>query len=80
MLDMAQVAGRARQQLFQPRLALDQGQGAQIFAIAHQQIEGEEYQPVGLAVGQGGLQRRKIRRAIMVQRHDLAVENGVGQF
>ena len=53
---------------------------AKIFAVGEQQIEREEDQIVGLAVGKRGLQRRKIRRAIMVERDDLAVDQRIGEL
>ncbi len=42
-------------------------------------VENKEDQTVGLALGQGRLQRREVRGAVLVQRHDLAVEQAVGQ-
>ena len=57
------------EQLLQPRLALAQRQVAQILAVGEQQIEDEEDQVVGLALGQRRLQGGEIRRAVVVERH-----------
>ena len=82
MLDIAQrlvLALEPVQQLLQPRLALAERQGAQILAVSEQQIEGEEDQGVGLALGKGGLQGAEIRHAALVERHRLAVDHAVRQ-
>ena len=65
------------EQRFQPRLAVAQRQAAQVHAIGKQQIESIEDQSVGLAVGNGGLQRRKIRRAVVVKCNDLPVDQHI---
>ncbi len=82
MLDIADRSGFAFprfQQLLQPRLALAERQAAKVFAIGEQQVERIEDQIIGLAVGNRGLQRGKIRRAFMVERDDLAVNQHIGQ-
>ena len=83
MLDIADQAGFALgprfQQFFQLRLSLGERQAAYIHSIGEQQIEREENEIVGLAVGKCGLQRGKIRRAVMVERDDLAVNKHIGK-
>ena len=62
----------------QPRLAVRQGQGAQVLGPVEQQVEGEVDQTVGLLLRDGGLQRREIRQGVLVQGAQLAVEHRVG--
>ena len=82
MLDIADhaFAVPAVQQRFQPFLAFKKRQAAQILVSGEQKIEDEEDQMIGLAVRQRGLQCREARRAVVIQRHDLAVDNGIRQF
>ena len=82
MFDIADRSGfclgpRRFQQLPQPRLALAQRQAAKVLPIGKQQIEGIEDQVAGLAVGNGRLQRGEIRRAMIVERDDLAVDEHI---
>src|ERR1700731_5184899 len=83
MLDVADrfalYLGARLQQRLQSRLALAKRQAAKILAVGEQQIECIEDQIVGLAIGNGGLQRGEIRRAMMVEREDLAVDQYIGQ-
>ena len=82
MLDITDVLRPALarlEQRIQPRLALGQRQAAQVKAIGKQQVEREEDQAVGLAVGNRSLQVRKIRRAVVIERDDLAVDQRVRQ-
>ncbi len=78
-IDLAFSVPPRLQQFFQPRLSLAERQAAEVFAAGEQQIEHVEDQLVGLAVGDRGLQRGKIRRAIMIERDDLAVDQRIGQ-
>ncbi len=81
MLDIAQrVVAEFSEQAFQPRFARGEGQRAQVFALRKQQVEGEENQRFGFAVRQRGLQRREVRRAIVVERADFAVDDAIGQL
>ena len=67
MLDILQarmLAPEPVEQLLQARLAIAQGQGAQILAVGEQQIEGKEDQLLRLPFGQGRLQRREVGRAM----------------
>ena len=70
----------AVEQSMEPCLALGQRKLPQILVIREQQIEGVEDQVVGLAVGQCGLHRREIGMTVMIERHDLAVDDGVGKL
>ena len=82
MLDVADLLVLAFprvQQFLQPPLALDQRQRAKILAIGEQQVERVEDQILGLAVGDRGLQRREVRRAVVIERDDLAVDHHVRQ-
>ena len=82
MLDVADLLVLAFpriQQFFEPALALGQRQRAKILAIGKQQVERVEDQILGLAIGQRGLQRREIRRAVVIERDDLAVDHHVRQ-
>ncbi len=83
MLDIADQPGFAPgarfQQFSQLRLSLGERQAANIHSIGEQQIEREKNEIVGLAVGKRGLQRGKIRRAVMVERDDLAVNKHIGK-
>src|SRR5260221_14330698 len=83
MLDIADrfclALGPRLQQFFQPRLALAEWEAAQIQSAREQQIERVEDEIVGLAVGNRSLQRREIRRAVMVERDDLAIEQHIRQ-
>ena len=71
------AAARSAQKPLQPGLALGQWQWAQIVVALEQQIEGEEDEIVGLLLGQGRLQRGEIGRAVVVERHDLAIDDAV---
>ncbi len=81
VVDVADV-GRAHPATvrLQPRLALGQRQRAQVLPPCEQQVEDEEHQ-VGLvfAVRDRRLQGGEVRRAGVVQRDDLAVDDAVGQ-
>ena len=79
MLDIAQLRALAFEQAFQPRLARAKRQRAQILAVREQQVESEEDQGGGLSVRQRRLQRREIRRAVMVQGADFAVNQAIRQ-
>ncbi len=83
MLDIADqfafALGPRFQQFLQLRLSIGERQGANIRSIREQQIEREENEIVGLAVGKCGLQRGKIRHAVMVERDDLAVNKHIGE-
>ena len=70
---------RAREQALQACLAFGQHELAQIFAVREQQVEDEEYERVALAVRKRCLQRREVRRAVAAERHDLAVDQAIGQ-
>ncbi len=60
-------------------LALAQRQVAKILALGEQKIEGEVDQIASVALGQGRLQGSEIRRALVVQRHHLAINQAIGQ-
>ena len=76
---MSGVSAGCLQHRLQARLALGQRQAPQILALREQQIESKEDEIVGALVGEGGLQRREIGGAMVVERHDLAVDDCVGQ-
>ena len=83
MLDILQarmLALEPVEQLLQARLAIAQGQGAQILAVGEQQIEGKEDQLLRLPFGQGRLQRREVGRAMGIERHRLAIDHAVRQL
>ena len=69
----------AVQHRFQPRLALGKGKPAEIVAALIEQVEDEVCQIAGTALREGCLQRGKIGRAIVVERHHLAVDDAIGQ-
>ncbi len=71
--------GRGVQHRLQPFLALGEGQGAQVLAPLEQDVEGVEDQAARLLLRQGELQAGEVRRAVLVQRHRLAVQHDVGQ-
>jgi hypothetical protein len=50
---------------------------SQIVRAVEQEIEGEEDQVFGPAFGESRLERGEIRRAIVVERHDLPIDNSV---
>src|SRR5947209_16069320 len=80
MLDITDrfaVALPGFQQLPQSLLSLPERQAANIRSIDEQQIEREENEIIGLAVGNGGLQAREIRRAIVVERDNLAIDQHI---
>ena len=79
MLDEANDRRRARHDARQPRLAFQQRQFPQVLAAGEQQVEDEEDQIVGLAVGDRRLQRREVRRAGVVEGDHLPVDDPVGQ-
>ncbi len=82
VVDVADPLGRLRrgvEQGLQPRLALAERQVAEVRALGEQQVEGEEDQVAGLAVGERRLQGREVRRAVVVQRAGLAVDQAVRQ-
>src|SRR6516165_6498294 len=68
------------EQLLEARLSLAERQLTKVFSIGEQQIEGIENQIAGLAVGNSRLQRRKIRRAVLVKGYDFAVDESVGKL
>jgi hypothetical protein len=77
--DLLLLALARFQQFLQPRLALAERQAAEIFATGEQQVERIEDQALAVAVRQRRLQARKIRRAVMVERNDLAIDQHVGK-
>ena len=81
MLDIADRFGFGPrvQHFLQSRFALPKRQAAKIFAVRKQQVEGKEDQMIGLAVGYRRLQRGKIRRAMVVERNDLAIDEPIRQ-
>src|SRR5262249_54463488 len=82
MLDIADNLALAMlplQELLQARLSIAQGQTPQIHIFGKQQVEGEEDQIVGLAVGDRSLQRRKFGHTLMIERDDLAVDQRIRQ-
>jgi len=66
------------QQLLQPRLAFAQRKRTKILAAGEQQIEREENEIAGLALGNCGLQRGKIRNALVIDGDDLAIDQASG--
>ena len=85
-LEMLDVANFGRvlpvyllDQSLQGLLAVNKALLSQVFAPKKQQIEGEEDQVIGLAVGQGSLQTSEIGRAPMVQRNDFSVDDAIRQ-
>ena len=81
VIDVAQGRRQLRlgEQSLQSRLAFAQRQLAQIVALDEQKVEGKEDQLVGLVVGQSRLKHCEVRRAVLVQRHNLAVEQAIGK-
>src|SRR4051794_34100958 len=67
------------QQFFQLRLSLAERNTSQIYCIGEQQVKRKENQIIGLTIGKCRLQRRKVRRAVIVERNDLAVDQYVGK-
>ena len=66
------AAGRAE------RLAFAERKLAKIFSIGEQQIEGEEDEIAGLAIGNRRLQRGKIRQALGIDGDNLAIDQRIG--
>ena len=64
----------------QARLALLERQRAQVLLPVEQQVEDEEDQIACLALGDRRLQGGEVRRAGVVQRHHLAVDDAVRQL
>ena len=60
-------------------LARGQRLVAGVAAAAEQGVEGEEDQVVGFPRRQRRLETREVRRAVRVQRHDLAVDDAVAE-
>ncbi len=63
------------QKRFEPPFALQQGQVAQIFAIELQEVENVILQVLAATMAQLVLQGLEAGRALVVERHDLAVED-----
>ena len=83
MLDIADSSGVAvgarLQQLLQSRLPLAKRHAAKVLAVGKQQIERIKDQIVGLALGDGCLQGRKVGRAVLIERDDFAIDQQIGQ-
>src|SRR5215472_3199264 len=83
MLDIAQelalVLAQRLEQRMKPRLALAERQVAQILVTFEQKVEGEEDQVLRLPLRERGLEGGEIRRAVIVQRRDLTVDDRIGQ-
>ena len=79
MLDEADGGIGISKKILQPALALDQRLALQIGSVGMQQIEGEEDEVFRLLFRQRCLQRGKIRHAMLVERHDLAIDDRIGQ-
>ena len=73
VIDVSQVGRRTIEHVLQSGLADGQRQCPKIFPLGEQQVKGEEDQLSRLAVGDGGLQGREVRRAGGVEGYDLAV-------
>ena len=67
------------QQGFQPCLALGQRTGTQILSAIEEKIEHEIDQILGPAIRECRLQRREVRRARVIECHNLSVDDGIGQ-
>ncbi|MHC2538448.1 hypothetical protein ACVJMY_008017 [Bradyrhizobium diazoefficiens] len=84
-LEMLDIADLVRfpllclQQLLEPRLTLPERKAAIVAAFGEQEIEGKEDEVLGLAIRQRGLERGKVRRAVVVERDNLAVDHGLRQ-
>ena len=81
VIDVAEVRGSfdLANRAFSRALRSRSGSSRRSSPLDEQQVEGKVDQLVGLVVGQGRLKRGEIRRAVLVQRHDLAVEQAIGQ-
>ena len=82
MRDVADRRDRAAasvQQGFEARLALGERKRPKVLAGVEQKVEGENHEVFGLAVRQRRLQGREIGRSRGIERHHLAVDDGVGQ-
>src|SRR5689334_9559513 len=80
MLDIAQMLVTAAEQFLQTPFAGKKRQTSEVFLLLKQKIESKEDQIAGLAVRKRGLQRREIRRAVMIQGADFSVDDAVRQF
>ena len=80
VVDVADVGRRVLDIALQPRLALCQRQRPQVLLTVEHLVEDEEHEVLGLGVGDRRLQGRKVRRAGVVQRHHLAVDDPVAQL
>ena len=67
------------QQLLQPCLAVREWKTTQVLALHKQEIESEVGQFFGASVGQCGLQGGEIRRAVVIECDDFAVDDAVIQ-
>ena len=79
---VAVMQGRpgARQQIGQPRLALDQRQRGDVLAVAMQQVEDEIDQPGGVAGIRGGLDHAEGGDAVREDAAQFAVEIGLARI
>ena len=67
------------QQFLQALFTFGERQRANILAVDKQEIEDKEDQPAGITIRKCGLQRREVRRPVMIQRNDLAVDQHIRQ-
>jgi hypothetical protein len=67
------------QQGFQASLALEERTGTQILSTIEEKIEHEIDQVLRPALRERCLQRCKVRRAAVIERHNLPVDDGIGQ-
>ena len=69
----------SREQGLKACLAVSERKTPKVLGGVEQQVEGEEHEVVGLAVRQRRLQGREIRCSRSIERHHLAVDDGIGQ-
>src|SRR5205823_11041007 len=65
------------QEFLETCLALAERQAATVETFREQEIEGKKDEIFGLAIRQRGLERGKIRRSVVIERDDLAVDHHI---
>src|SRR5688572_16576866 len=67
-------------QLVEAALSRSERKLPQVFLTEEQQIESEKDQVLGLSLGQSGLERRKARYRICIERDHLAIDQTIGKI